>query len=101
MSQKRSFLPPLIILGCSCLQYATAQPFAQTPPSTGGSRQIIDGVAAVVGNEVILISDVLQQTLLLAQQQKGLDVRDPNTQREVLNAIIDEKLVVTRAMEDS
>jgi peptidyl-prolyl cis-trans isomerase SurA len=78
---------------------ASAQPTGS--PTTGGNLQIIDGVAAIVGNEVILISDVLQQTMILARGQQGLDPRDPKLQQEVLNAIIDEKLVLTRAQEDS
>src|ERR1051325_3348018 len=76
---------------------AVAQP--DDSANTGSKRKLLDGVAAVVGNEVILISDVLQQASLFAQQQK-LDERDPKLQQEVLNAIIDEKLVLTKAKED-
>jgi peptidyl-prolyl cis-trans isomerase SurA len=92
---------------CAATFIASAQPTdtaaggGGTTPAPGGKLQVLDGVAAIVGNEVILISDVLQQTMVLAQQQKGLDPRDPKLQQEVLNAIIDEKLVLTRAHEDS
>jgi peptidyl-prolyl cis-trans isomerase SurA len=84
-----------------CGAVATAQPLAGggTP---GTDRMIIDGVAAVVGNEVILMSDVLQRATVLAQQQRGaVDARSPEFQREVLNSLIDNKLVLTRAREDS
>jgi peptidyl-prolyl cis-trans isomerase SurA len=67
----------------------------------GTDRQVIDGVAAVVGNEVILMSDVMQQLSLYARQNRGVNPQDPEVQRQVLNAIIDEKLVLTRAREDS
>ena len=58
---------------------------------------MLDGVAAVVGNEVILISDVMQQVALYARQNRGTNPQDSKLQRDVLNAIIDEKLVLTRA----
>lgn len=76
-----------------------AQPVPGAPQTA--DRQVLDGIAAVVGNEVVLISDVLQQAVLLAQQNKALDPKDPKVQRDVLSAIIDEKLVLTRAREDS
>ncbi len=68
--------------------------------TTGTQRDLLDGVAAVVGNEVVLVSDVMQQVALYAREKKT-DARDPALQREVLDAIIDEKLVLTRAREDS
>ncbi len=71
------------------------------PMLPGGNRALVDGVAAVVGNEIILVSDVLQQVTAYARQNKGADARDPKLQREILNALIDEKLVLTRAQEDS
>jgi peptidyl-prolyl cis-trans isomerase SurA len=67
----------------------------------GTDRQMLDGVAAVVGNEVVLMSDVMQQAALYARQNRGLNAQDPKLQHDVLNAIIDEKLVLTRAREDS
>lgn len=80
---------------------AVAQPIAGGSP--GGNRMIVDGVAAVVGNDIILMSEVLQRAIVLAQQEGGnaADARDPNFQLEVLNSLIDNKLVITRAKEDS
>jgi peptidyl-prolyl cis-trans isomerase SurA len=102
MTRTIRFLFPFLCLAaatfCGNLT-AIAQP--NDTPSTGAKSQLLDGVAAVVGNEVILISDVYQQALLFAQQQKGIDPRDPKVHQEVLNAIIDEKLVLTKAKEDS
>ncbi|MBC8144748.1 MAG: SurA N-terminal domain-containing protein, partial [bacterium] len=76
---------------------AIAQPIA----APAGDRVIVDGVAAVVGNDVILMSDVLQRAMVLSQQQRGTDARNPEFQREVLNSLIDNKLVLSRAREDS
>jgi len=72
-------------------------------PSTGsGDRKLIDGVAAVVGTEVILISDVVQRAFVMAQQSRGkVDPNDPAFLRELLGEVIDEKLMLTRAREDS
>lgn len=77
---------------------AVAQPMAGGTP--GSDRVIVDGVAAVVGNEVILMTEVMQRATVLAQQQRA-DARDPAFQSEVLNSLIDSKLVLTRAREDS
>lgn len=79
-----------------------AQPVIGNPGTgtPGTQRDLLDGVAAVVGNEVVLVSDVMQQVALYAREKK-MDARNSALQREVLDAIIDEKLVLTRAREDS
>ena len=77
-----------------------AQPGGGGTPA--GSRAMIDGVAAVAGNEIILVSDVLQRAQLVARQAGGqVKATDPQVQQKVLNDLIDEKLVLTRAREDS
>jgi peptidyl-prolyl cis-trans isomerase SurA len=89
----------IAIAGVLATETAMAQPLAGggTP---GTDRVIIDGVAAVVGNDVILMTEVMQRATVLAQQQRA-DARDPAFQTEVLNSLIDSKLVLTRAKEDS
>jgi peptidyl-prolyl cis-trans isomerase SurA len=70
--------------------------------TTAGSRALIDGVAAVAGNEIILMSDVVQRSALVARNAGGqVPASDPQLQQKVLNDLIDEKLVLTRAREDS
>ncbi|MBS1913280.1 MAG: peptidylprolyl isomerase [Bacteroidetes bacterium] len=96
LSSRSARLCALVVL---CSAPAIAQPVA--PAGPGGNRELIDGVAAVVGNDVILVSDVLQQAALYARQNRSGDPKDPKLQRDVLNALIDEKLVLTRAKEDS
>ena len=67
--------------------------------------QFADGVLAVVGEKAILVSDVLEETSLLAQQQ-GLD---PQKQpflydklfNSVLDAQIDQNVVLSYALKDS
>lgn len=76
---------------------------AQSDAVSGTKRQMLDGVAAVVGNETILRSDILQQIYILAQQKQNskIDVNDKNLYQQVLNSVIDEKLVLAQAKEDS
>lgn len=95
----------LSLLGISLGAFVFAHAVIAQPLRGGGSpgsdRKIVEGVAALVGNEVILMSDVLQQAALAARQNRALNPEDPKVQRDVLNAIIDEKLLLTRAREDS
>ena len=70
---------------------------ARTPSATGG--QHVDGVAAVVNDEVILQSDVEEQLYLLlarAQQQPDSDMVD-TLRRQVMDQLIDDKLIVAEA----
>ncbi|MDB5033528.1 MAG: surA [Chlorobi bacterium] len=99
-----------LVLGGMALSTAIATAQLLSPGggtgTPGSQRQVLDGVAAVVGNEVVLLSDVYQQAALYARQNPSrggvqVDPADPKIQREILNAIIDEKLVLARAREDS
>lgn len=89
-----------IVFALAVASSAIAQPLTGNPP-TPPDRVVVDGVAAVVGSDVILMSDVLQRAMVLSQQQRGVDARNPEFQSEVLNSLIDNKLVLTRAREDS
>jgi len=74
---------------------ATAPAGAAAP--AGG--QHVDGVAAVVNDDVILQSDVEEQLYLLlarAQQQPDSDMVD-TLRRQVLDQLIDDKLIVVEA----
>ncbi|MCS7210190.1 MAG: hypothetical protein NZ844_00950, partial [Chloroherpetonaceae bacterium] len=62
--------------------------------------QLIDGVVAVVGDEVILKSDVDSQVALYAYQNQ-IDPRTPGLWMRVLNAMIDQKILVAKAKLDS
>lgn len=59
-------------------------------------EQKIDGVAAVIGNEVVLESDI-QRDYMLSQQQ-GMDVPD---QCAFVNNILIQKMVLTHAKQDT
>ena len=76
-------------------QAAPAAP--QTAPSPQGER--IDGVVAVVNDEVVLASEVDEQVYLFLQQSR---VRPDSSEvallrRQILDRIIDEKVIVSEA----
>lgn len=82
---------------------ATAQspatPAAGKPSSTPASPQRLDGIAAVVNNEVVLQSDVEEQLyLFLTRAQGDPDSSTVDTLRsQILKQLIDEKLIVAEA----
>jgi peptidyl-prolyl cis-trans isomerase SurA len=73
----------------------TAKPAA---PSPGASRRL-DGIAAVVNNDVVLQSDVEEQLyLFMTRSQTEVDSATVDTLRtQILNQLIDEKLIVAEA----
>jgi len=64
------------------------------------SQQVLDKIIAVIDNEFILQSELDFQIQLLANQKK-LNPEDPALKKQVLNALIEEKLVYAQAGIDS
>lgn len=64
------------------------------------SQEVLDKIVAVVDNEFILKSELEFQTSMLAAQRK-LDPNSPELKRQVLNSIIEEKLIYAQANFDS
>jgi peptidyl-prolyl cis-trans isomerase SurA len=71
---------------CSC------QLFAQ--------KQVVDGIVAVVGKEPILLSDLNAQIELYTFTNR-IDPSTPGLKEQVLDALINEKLILSKAMEDT
>ena len=63
-------------------------------------QKVLDRIVAIVGNEVILESDLNYQTYIFAIQN-NLNPNDPNLKRYVLEEMINDKLILTRAIEDT
>jgi peptidyl-prolyl cis-trans isomerase SurA len=63
--------------------------------------QTIDKIVAVVGNEIITQSDVEGSMAVLAQQDPSLNINDPDVQSQIIDALINDKLIVMKAKEDS
>lgn len=63
-------------------------------------QQVVDGIVAVVGKEPILLSDLNAQVELYTFTNRA----DPNTlglKKQVLDALINEKLILSKALEDT
>ncbi len=63
-------------------------------------QQVVDEIAAVVGNEIIMKSELDYQVKLTAAQQK-VNPSTPGLEQQVLNQMIDEKLAYAQALLDS
>lgn len=64
------------------------------------AQNVLDKIVAVVDNEIILQSELDFRTNMYAAQKK-LNPSDPNLKKQVLNAMIDEKLLQVQAKLDS
>ena len=64
------------------------------------ATQTLDRVAAVVADQAILESEVLAQVQFLAINNR-VDARDPAVRTRVLQSMVDEKLIVAQAIDDS
>lgn len=87
---KKIILPLLIVVLSGTM-------FAQTP-QTG---LVMDKVVARVGNMMIMQSDVNGQIAYLASKDPSVKLDDKELQKKMLDLIIDEKLIVAKAIEDS
>ncbi|MCX6152322.1 MAG: peptidylprolyl isomerase [Ignavibacteriales bacterium] len=64
------------------------------------AQEALDKIVAVVDNEIILQSELDFQTSLLASQQR-IDASKPNVKKQILNSMIEEKLLYAKAKLDS
>ncbi|MGA7838953.1 MAG: peptidylprolyl isomerase, partial [Ignavibacteriaceae bacterium] len=64
------------------------------------SQEVLDKIVAVVDNEIILKSELDFQTQLYAAQRK-LNPNQPGLEKQILNTMIEEKLVYAQAELDS
>jgi peptidyl-prolyl cis-trans isomerase SurA len=67
---------------------------------TVNAQQVLDKIVAIVDNEIILKSELDFQVNLIAAQQR-IDPNSPGVRDNVLNALIEEKLVFAQANLDS
>ncbi len=65
--------------------------------------EAMDKIVAVVGNEIILQSEVVGHAMMAAAQERRTNARpdDPVLLKRSLDVLINEKLIVTKAVEDS
>ncbi len=63
-------------------------------------KPVLDKIVAVVGNEIILKSELDYQVQMVAYQNK-MNADDPSLKQRVLESMIDEKLILQQAVLDS
>lgn len=87
-----------ITLALALCVWASTPAAAQTAPEKPGSQRL-DGIAAVVNNEVVLQSEVEEQLyLFLMSAQTEVDSAMVDTLRaQILNRLIDERLIIGEA----
>ncbi len=61
----------------------------------------VEKIMAVVGNEIITKSDILGYLSQMAMQDPSIKIDDPELQKRVLEVMLNEKLVIAKAIEDS
>lgn len=81
----------LLLILCSPL-------LSQVEPSEGSS---LDRIAAIVGDEIIMQSDVDGQLYYMSQYDKTIDVNDKVAKSKILESMIDQLLMVNKAKLDS
>jgi peptidyl-prolyl cis-trans isomerase SurA len=69
--------------------------FTDAPASAG-----LDGISAIVGNEIILDSDVKEQELMLRLQYADAK-NDPQLRKKILDNMITQKIILTKAKIDT
>ena len=95
-----------LLLSLTIVAPAALQVEGQTATGSAGERQVIDGIAAIVGSEIILKSEVEMAFNLRISE----DRIDPDSMTEaekdelrssMLDGLIDQSLMVARALRDS
>ncbi|HKQ57502.1 MAG TPA: peptidylprolyl isomerase [Candidatus Eisenbacteria bacterium] len=88
-----------VALALAAAAPAVAQAPAATTPAATPAPKRLDGIAATVNNDVVLQSDVEEQLyLFLMSAQQEVDSATVDTLRsQILNRLIDEKVIVTEA----
>ncbi len=91
------FCKRILVLFVLFLSFWSSTGLAQTPED----GDTLDKIAAIVGNEIIMQSEVKTQVLMMAQQNPSIDLEDKEIFDKVLDELIAQKLLITKALEDS
>lgn len=88
------FILALVILFVS-------QNFPITAQADLGEGKVLDRIVAIVGNDIIMKSDIDGKIAILKQQNPEINIEDPTLRKKVLDNAINEFLVISKAIEDS
>lgn len=65
------------------------------------SGQRLDKIIAIVGDEIIMESDLNSALMILTYQNPRLNPKDPSLRKQVLDNLINTKLMIAKAIQDS
>ncbi len=65
------------------------------------SGQRLDKIIAIVGDEIIMESDLNSALMILTYQNPRLNPKDPTLRKQVLENLINTKLMIAKAIQDS
>lgn len=65
------------------------------------AQDAMEGIVAIVGREIILQSDISGQIEAMAQRDPRVNRKDPALRNAILDQLINEKLVLTKAEQDT
>lgn len=85
----------------SIWKYAVTAALLISPLVQVSAQDAVEGIVAIVGREIILKSDVDGQLEVMAQRDPRLNKKDPTLRKAILDQLINERLIVTKAIEDS
>ena len=105
MRQTARFIPALLVAAFLVPGLLDAQVELGDPTADPSSDELVDKVAAVVGDSIVLYSQVLEQIGRL--QAQGMDVPDPGTpemsqlERQILDQLVDQQILLQAAARDT
>ena len=70
-------------------------------PLAAQQSQVLDKIIATVGREIVLQSDIEGRIAMFMQQNPKANPNDSELRKQVLESLINERLMVTKAVEDS
>ena len=70
-------------------------------PLAAQQSQVLDKIIATVGSEIVLQSDIEGRIAMFMQQNPKANPNDSELRKQVLESLINERLMVTKAVEDS
>ena len=85
----------------SIWKYAITAALVLSPWVQACAQDDVEGIVAIVGREIILKSDVDGQLEVMAQRDPRMNKKDPSLRKAILDQLINERLIVTKAIEDS
>ena len=65
------------------------------------AQDSMEGIVAIVGREIILQSDISGQIEAMAQRDPRINRKDPALRTAILDQLINEKLILTKAEQDT